>query len=447
MRVRVRFAPSPTGYLQVGNARIALINWLHARAHDGTFLLRLDDTDAARSDEACTAAIRADLDWLGLHWDDEVRQSDRLERYTAAAGRLREGGWLYPCYETPDELAEKRRAQEAKGKPPVYDRAALNLSADERAHLEAQGRRPHWRFKLAPETVSWTDRITGEQTFQAGSVSDPVLIREDGRPLYTLTSVVDDLELGITEVVRGADHLANTAAQIQLFRTLGGEPPRFAHLNLMTDASGRKLSKREADLSLQSLREREGIEAMALNSYLAKLGTPDPIDAHPDLDALIAGFDLGRFGRAAPKFDWDELVRLNARVLQLLPVEAVADRLRALGVRRVDAAFWEAVRGNLTGLSDARVWDAVCHDPIEPWIEEPEFVAEAAAHLPPEPWDDATWKAWTDAVKAATGRTGAKLFKPLRKALTGREHGPPMNALLPLIGRDAADARLHGRTA
>jgi glutamyl-tRNA synthetase len=448
--MKVRFAPSPTGLLQVGNARIALVNWLFARQQGGTFLLRIDDTDQERSEARYEAAIETDLRWLGLLWDETARQSDRMDRYFAAAERLKAEGRLYPCYETGEELEIKRKLQASSGKPPVYDRAALRLSDDEKRRLEEEeGRRPHWRFKLEPGQVAWADLVRGQQTFQAGSLSDPVLIREDGRPLYTLTSVVDDIELGATHVVRGEDHVANTAAQVQLFEALGGEVPGFAHLPLLTNTEGRKLSKREGDLSLEGLRARQGVEPMALLSYLAKLGTPDPIDVAANLDDLVAQFDISRFSRAAPKFDPAELMRLNARHLHTQPYEAVAGRLRALGLDGADAAFWEAVRENVERLSDTTDWYALCVEPIEPWVEEADrdFAATAADLLPEGPFDTATWDAWTRAVKAETGRKGAKLFKPLRKALTGRDHGPELKGLLPLIGRERAAARLRGDTA
>jgi glutamyl-tRNA synthetase len=363
---------------------------------------------------------------------------------------LKAEGRLYPCYETGEELEIKRKLQASSGKPPVYDRAALRLSDAEKRRLEEEeGRRPHWRFKLEPGQVAWADLVRGQQTFQAGSLSDPVLIREDGRPLYTLTSVVDDIELGATHVVRGEDHVANTAAQVQLFEALGGEVPGFAHLPLLTNTEGRKLSKREGDLSLEGLRERQGVEPLALLSYLAKLGTPDPIDVASGLDDLVAHFDISRFSRAAPKFDPAELMRLNARHLHTQPYDAVAARLRELGLDGADAAFWDAVRENVERLSDTKDWYALCVEPIEPWIEaaDRDFAATAADLLPEGPFDATTWDAWTKAVKAETGRKGAKLFKPLRKALTGRDHGPELKGLLPLIGRERAAARLRGDTA
>jgi glutamyl-tRNA synthetase len=448
--MKVRFAPSPTGLLQVGNARVALINWLLARQHDGTILLRIDDTDQDRSDARFERAIEADLRWLGLDWDETARQSARMDRYTQAAERLKAAGRLYACYETAEELDAKRRLQQAQGRPPVYDRASLHMAEDEKRRLETEeGRRPHWRFMLEPGQVRWHDEVRGEQTFQAGSLSDPVLIREDGRPLYTLTSVVDDIELGATHVIRGEDHVANTAAQIQLFHALEGDVPAFAHLPLLTDVEGRKLSKREGDLSLEGLRDTQHIEPTALVSYLAKLGTPDPIDVVDDVHDLVADFDLSRFGRAAPKFDFQELLRLNARRLHTLSFDAVRDRLAELGVPDAGPTFWDTVRANIERIDDARGWYDVCVGPTTPWIDEADadFLALAADRLPDGPFDDTTWDAWTKALKAETGRKGAKLFKPLRKALTGLGHGPELAGLLPVIGRDRAAARLRGQTA
>ncbi len=444
---KVRFAPSPTGFLQVGNARIALVNWLFARQRDGVVLLRLDDTDQARSEARFADAIQEDLTWLGLTWDEFARQSERHARYDAALATLKAAGRLYPCYETAEELESKRAAQRARNKPPVYDRSALNLSEADRARLEAEGRRPHWRFRLEGGEVAWDDLARGRQRVQAGSVSDPVLVREDGQPLYTLTSMVDDLELEVTHVIRGEDHVTNTAAQIQLAEALGGTPPAFAHLPLLLDSDGQKLSKRTQGLSLAELRDDRGIEAMALLSYLAKLGTSDPVEERHSLNALLEEFDIQRFSSAAPRFLDAELLRLNERLLHATPFEEVRGRLEAMGLQNVDPEFWEAIRPNLQRLSDAATWDRVCGDVVEPWVEEPEVLAQAAALLPEEPWGEATWRAWTQAVKAATGRKGAKLFKPLRKALTGLDHGPELAVLLPRIGRERAYRRLRGEAA
>ncbi len=442
MTLKVRFAPSPTGLLHVGNARQALINWLFARAQGGRYLLRIDDTDTERSTPEFAAAIERDLRWLGLDWDEKAVQSERLERYSAAAERLKAAGRLYACYETPEELGLKRKVALTAGRPPIYDRAALDLGEADKARLEAEGRRPHWRFKLAPGEIAWEDLVRGPASFQGENLSDPVLIREDGRPLYTLTSVVDDIELAVTHVLRGEDHVANTAVQVQLFQALGGQVPAFGHLSLIAGAGGESLSKRLGSLSLASLRE-SGLEAMTLNCYLARLGTPDPVEPFTDLDSLAKDFDLSRFGRATPKFDPAELEHLNARLLHITPFEAVAERLP----QGFDAALWEAVRPNLTRLAEAAVWQNICRGPVIPRIEDADFTRQAAELLPDEPWDETTWSAWTGAVKAATGRKGKALFLPLRLALTGLDHGPELKALLPLIGRERAEARLAGKTA
>ncbi|HLI11286.1 MAG TPA: glutamate--tRNA ligase [Alphaproteobacteria bacterium] len=448
MRPAVRIAPSPTGRLHVGNVRTALVNWLFARKHGGTFLLRIDDTDEERSTRAYEEKIEEDLTWLGLTWDRFTRQSDRLARYHDAVQRLTAAGRIYPCYETPQELELMRKTRLARRLPPVYDRSALRLSEAERRRLEGEGRLPHFRFRLLDEPVEWQDLVRGTVRIEPGHLSDPVMIRADGRPLYTLSSVVDDLELGISHIIRGEDHVANTAPQIQLYEALGGEQQNlhFAHLTLLTDASGEGLSKRLGSLSIAELRA-SGIEPMAINSLLAKLGTSDAIEPRLDLDALIAEFDIAHFGRAAPKFDLAELARLNARLLHETPFEVVVGRLTALGLHGVERSFWEAVRGNLTRLDDAALWWRVVRGQVAPLIEDADFVRTAAAMLPPEPWDGGTWQQWVDAVKRKTGRSGKALFHPLRLALTGRERGPELAALLPLMGRSRAEARLAGDTA
>ncbi len=447
MSVVVRFAPSPTGLLHLGNARTALVTWLFARRHGGRFLLRLDDTDLERCTPAHAAAAERDLAWLGLDWQSRVRQSDRMDVYAEALDRLRAAGRLYPCYETSEELVLKRKRLLARHKPPIYDRAALGLSGAERTRLEAAGRRPHWRFLLDHTPIEWHDLVRGPVRFEGRDLSDPVLVREDGRPLYHICSVVDDAAFGITHVVRGEDHVANTAAHVQMFSALGAPPPAFAHLPLLADASGKGLSKRLGSLSLQHLRDDEGLEAMAINSLLARLGTADPIEPRLRLDDLVAGFDIARFGRATPRLDPEELVRLNARVLHQMPLAMVAGRLRGMGLTDVDESFWLAVRPNLTRLADAAEWWRVANGPVAPVLEDPAFTAEAAAVLPPEPWCGDTWAAWTGRLKRETGRKGRALFLPLRLALTGSDHGPELKALLPLIGRERAAARLCGVTA
>ncbi len=447
MSFAVRFAPSPTGLLHVGNIRLALVNWLVARRAGGTVLLRLDDTDEERSTTAFAAGIEHDLRWLGLDWDLKARQSDRLALYTEATQRLKATGRLYPCYETADELGLKRKSLLARGLPPLYDRAALRLSDGERARFDAEGRRPHWRFKLDHHPVGWTDLVRGPTRFDGADLSDPVLVREDGRPLYTLSSVVDDIAFGISHVIRGEDHVANTAVQIQLWQALDGPVPAFAHLPLLTDAAGQGLSKRLGSLSIASLRDDDGIEPMALLSLLAHLGTADAIEPYLTLPELVETFDLDRVSRATPRFDPEELVRLNARLLHLTPFARVADRLATLGLEEADERFWLAVRPNLTQLADASGWWRVSHAPTAPIIADSAFTRQAATLLPPEPWDETTWGTWIERVKGATGVKGKALFLPLRLALTGTDHGPELKNLLPLIGRPRAEARLNGFTA
>ncbi len=447
MTLTVRFAPSPTGLLHVGNARQALINWLYARAHGGRFLLRSDDTDTERSTAEFAAKIERDLAWLGLEWDLFARQSDRLERYAAAVERLKAMGRLYPCYETAEELSLKRKQQLSAGKPPVYDRAALALTDAERAAKEADGIRPHWRFMLEHETVAWDDLVRGESRQDMGSQSDPVLLRADGRPIYTLASVVDDIELGVTHIIRGEDHVTNSAAQIQLFRALGSEPPVLGHTSLIVAADGSGLSKRLGSLSLEDLRETEGLEAMAVNSLLAGLGTNEVVAA-TSLERLVESFDIARYGRAAPRFDPAELTQINARILHETEFAAVAERLAGLGVDGGEA-FWTAIRGNIAKLADAVEWWRVVNAPTAPVIsgEDAGFCAAAADLLPEGEPTAETWGIWTGAVKAETGRKGKSLFMPLRKALTARERGPELGDLLPLLGRDRIVSRLRGETA
>jgi len=444
MSVTVRFAPSPTGRIHAGNIRTALFNWLFARKMGGRLLLRLDDTDRERSTEEFARGIEEDLSWLGIDWAKKVRQSERFDRYNAAIESLKREGRLYPAYEPPEELELNRKRQLARGRPPVYDRAALKLSEADKAKLEAEGRQPYWRFKLEQRDVAWDDLVRGRQHVDAGSLSDPVLVRADGTYLYTLPSVVDDIDLGITHVIRGEDHVVNTAPQIQLFEALGATPPVFGHHSLLVTPDGQALSKRDRSLSIEGLR-KDGIEALAVASYVATLGTSDPVAARASLDELVQSFDFSKLSRAPARFDPIELRALNAKLLHILPYSAVAPRLGVMGVGGEE--FWEAVRGNLARLDEAKLWWRVAQGPLKPVIEDRELCHMAAGLLPPEPWDDATWSAWSSAVKAATGAKGKALFQPLRLALTGEEQGPELKRLLPLIGRRRAAARLEGYTA
>jgi len=444
MTIRVRFAPSPTGLLHIGNIRTALVTWLFARHEDGHFLLRLDDTDAERSDETFAQAIQDELTWLGLAWDTLARQSARTEPYDQAIETLKASGRLYPCYETPEELALKRKSALQQGRPPLYDRAALTLDDAARSAFEAAGRRPHWRFKLNHAPIEWNDLVRGKVTFNGADMSDPVLIRADGRPLYHISSVVDDIAFDISHVVRGEDHVANTAAHIQMIEALGGKPPIFAHLPLLADAAGKGLSKRLGSLSIQDLRDNRGTEPMAIVSMLARLGTSDPIEPFGTIQPLVDSFDFDKFARATPKFDPAELDRLNARILHGMPYGDAKPRLKALGFDQVDEQFWQAVRPNLNVIADVGHWWAIARGPIDRRRDDPDFLDRAAALLPDEPWGADTWNTWTDRIKTETGAKGKALFLPLRQALTGQDHGPELAALLPLMGHDRAIRRLTG---
>lgn len=441
MTVKVRFAPSPTGKLHLGNIRAALVNWLFAQQQGGTFVLRIDDTDTARSTKENEDAIRADLEWLGLNWDETFRQSDRFARYDEVVEKLKAEGLLYPCYETADELDMKRKIQMGRGKPPVYDRAALELTADQIAAFEAEGRKPHWRFKLnVPARIDWTDLIRGDVSIDLTSVSDPILIRGDGSYLYTLPSVVDDVDYGITHIVRGEDHVTNSAVQVQIFEAVGGKAPTMAHFALLTGKGGEGLSKRSGAMSIGEYRDEAGLEAMAIVSLIARVGTSEPIEPFADVKPLIDGFDFGKFGRSTAKMDADDLETLNAKILHMTPYEAIASRLEG-----VDASLWDTIRPNLNKLSDIADWQGIINGPVTPVIEDAGHIAKTLALLPDGELTTDSWKVWTDAVKAETGVKGRGLFMPLRQALTGQNHGPDMGMLLPLIGRDKVVARLEGK--
>ena len=441
MIVTTRFAPSPTGTLHVGNIRTALHNWLLAKKVGGRFLLRIDDTDAERSREEYVDAIRTDLEWLGLKPDGEERQSARFAIYEREFERLAEAGRVYRCYETAQELDLKRKVLLGRGLPPIYDRAALALNDADHAAKAAADEAPHWRFLLDRDApIEWTDGVRGPQHFDAGQMSDPVIRRADGSWLYMLPSVIDDIAMGVTDVLRGEDHVSNTATQVQMFTALGAEPPRFAHEALLVGAEG-KLSKRLGSLGMAELREA-GIEPEALVALLARLGTSDPVDPALSVDELAASFDLGHFGRAPARFDEAELHRVNAAIVHRLPFA----RARHLLPEGMTEAGWDAIRPNLAHIGEAAEWWQVVTGPVTPPAFDEEttgYLLLAADTLEAEQWGDNPWQTLTGALKGATGRKGKALFLPLRQALTGRDHGPDMAALLPLIGRDAAVGRLR----
>jgi glutamyl-tRNA synthetase len=433
--VVTRFAPSPTGYIHVGNLRTALMNYLIARKAQGTFILRLDDTDQERSKQEYADGIMADLEWLGIHWDRVEKQSLRMDRYREAADGLRAAGRFYECFETAVELDLKRKKQRNMGQPPVYDRTSLRLSDDDKAKMRAEGRDGYWRFLLNQNRIEWMDGILGPISIDAASVSDPVLIRADGQVLYTFASSVDDIDMGVTNIVRGADHVTNTATQIQIMEAMGGKPPSFAHHSLLTGAQGEALSKRLGTLSLRDLRAR-GVEPAALLSLMARLGSSQPVELMTTMAELIAGFDVGTFGAAPTKFDAEDLFPLTRAYVRDLPFAAVADRIAALGVPADKAeAFWAVTRESITVLDDLGAWWVVFSKGAEPLVdaEDAAFVGQAIAMLPAKPWTNATWGEWTEAVKAATGRKGKGLYRPLRRALTGRDAGPEMADVMPLL--------------
>jgi glutamyl-tRNA synthetase len=445
MSVTTRFAPSPTGNLHVGNVRTALHNWLLAKKHGGRFLLRIDDTDAERSREEYVNAIRADLAWLGLIPDGEKRQSGRFELYQREFERLVANGRVYRCYETAQELDLKRKVLLGRGLPPTYDRAALELTEADHAAKAAAGERPHWRFRLDGDTpIEWRDGIRGPQHFDPRQMSDPVIRRADGSWLYMLPSVIDDVAMGITDVLRGEDHVSNTAAQVQMFAALGSPAPRFAHEALLVGTEG-KLSKRLGSLGLSELRAA-GIEPEALVALLARLGTSDPVDPTLDAAALAQSFDLSHFGRAPARFDEGELHRVNSATVHRLPFARVAHLLP----QGMSEAGWDAIRPNLSHIGEAAAWWQVVTGPVvAPDVDAEmagylELAADTAAAMQ---WENDPWHELTAELKQATGRKGKSLFLPLRQALTGRDHGPDMAALLPLIGRDAAVERLRTAAA
>ena len=443
MTVRVRIAPSPTGRLHVGNVRTALVNWLFAKSQGGQFVLRIDDTDLARSTKAYEQSIYDDFTWLGLTWDETFRQSDRFADYDRARDKLIAAGLIYPCFENEEELDRKRKIAQALHKAPIYDRAALALTKEERAQFEAEGRKPHWRFKLSGKRVHWNDLVRGEQSIDTASQSDPVLIRADGAYLYTLPSVVDDIEASISHIIRGEDHVTNTGVQIEIFEALGVVAPRFAHLPLLIGADGEGLSKRLGSLGVAAIKE-EGVEPIAMLSHLGKLGTSDAVEARPDLATLAQEFSFDKIGRAPARFDLEELKRVNASVIHALSYEQVAQRLASIDAD-LGETFWNAVRANLHAVHEAKIWADIVTGPITPVIEDDAFAAAALSVLPVGPYDGESWKAFTEAVKTKTGAKGKSLFMPLRLALTGMAHGPEMAAFFMLIGEAKARDRLGGK--
>lgn len=438
-KIKVRFAPSPTGFMHIGNTRTALFNWLLAQKLSGRFMLRIDDTDTLRSKKEYEDAIREALTWLKLEWSEEARQSARKERYEEIAQKLMKEGRIYACYETPEELEFMRKRLLNKGLPPIYDRSGLKLTQEQKQEYEKQGRRPHYRFKLEDGEIVWNDLVRGECRYSEKNLSDPVIIREDGSFLYHLPSVIDDVDFGITHIVRGEDHVTNTAAQIQMFEAIGGKVPSFAHLPLLTGKEG-KLSKRLGSLGVRELRA-EGVEAMAICSFLAKLGTSEAIEPYYSLEELAQSLDFSKIGRAQPKFDEAELKHFNTKLVHNLPYAEINTRYG------ISENLWHAIKGNIKIADDVKLWKSICQDELSPKIEDLELTSKGAELLPPEPWNEETFGAWIKVLKEASGKNGKELYHPVRMALTGMEDGPELKVLLPLIGKNKAEKRLKGLKA
>ncbi|WP_273788121.1 glutamate--tRNA ligase [Bartonella grahamii] len=453
--VKVRFAPSPTGYIHIGNIRIALFNWLYAQAHNGAFILRYDDTDVERSKQEYIDAIAVDLEWLGIQPDSIYYQSKRFDRYDEVAEILKQRGLLYPCYETAEELERRRKIQLSRKLPPIYNRAALKLTAEEKKNFESQGRKPHWRFLLPNfesdplqtkrTEVCWNDAIKGKQTIDLASLSDPVLIREDGSYLYTLPSIVDDVDMAITHIIRGDDHITNTGAQIAIFKALNAELPVFAHTNLLATVLGKGFSKRNNDLSIRSLRE-EGFESIAVQCLAVLIGTSQNVHPYPNQAALLEHFNLQDTSRSVAKFDIADLLALNSHLVHELTYEEVKMRLKKLSIEGDKAEyFWNAIRSNINKVNDAVLWWKIIHDEQNfdtVALEDRAFVRQSLDFLPEGALKEESWKIWTTALKEKTGRKGKALFMPLRQALTGMDHGPEMGKILQLLGREKVAERL-----
>ena len=441
MTVITRFAPSPTGMLHIGNVRTALINWLYAKKHGGKFILRIDDTDTERNKKEYEEAIIRNMKWLGLHWDLTFSQSTRIEKYNAIKQQLITSGRLYECYETQDELEVKRKLQLAANKPPLYDRASLKLTEAQKEAYKAQGRRPHYRFLLDRTPIVWNDMVKGRVQYDAVHISDPVLVRENGTMTYMICSTVDDIEYKISHIIRGEDHVTNTAIQIQMFEALGATPPSFGHLSLVT-TKDEKMSKRKGGFEIEALQHEDGLEPMAINSFLATIGTSGPVAAMRTLAELVTAFDISAFSKSPTTYLPEELERLNHKILISLEYSDIKNRLMEIGAEYIDEAFWLAVRPNLKKLSEVKHWWNICkYNPNVSGLDT-EYLAISAKLLPEGVLGENSWHEWTKSIATNTGKSGKDLFMPLRLALTGAESGPELKYILPLIGREEVLRRL-----
>jgi glutamyl-tRNA synthetase len=452
MKTIVRFAPSPTGYLHVGNIRLALINWLYARANNGEFILRFDDTDSNRSKSEYIDAIRNDLNFLNLNWDSEAKQSDNMDKYSVVTDDLKNKGLLYPCYETPEELDFKRKRLRSQNQPPIYDRSSLRLTNEQKSSYEQDGRRPHWRFKLKRTEIVWSDLVRGKVVYNTINQSDPVVIRGDGTYLYLLPSVVDDINHNISHIIRGEDHVTNSAVQLEMMDAIKpGKHINFAHIPLLLGSEGEALSKRLGSLRILDLRESD-IEALSICSLLARLGSSDSVEACNNMESIISNFNIKSFSRATPKFSFQELLNINVKVLQKTSFSQISERFKKQGVSDSELhnkgeLFWNSIKANINKFNEALTWWDVCFKPLLTLKLSSELLTHAIDSLPQEPWSDETWQVWTTSIKEKSGLKGKKLFLPLRQALTGLDSGPELKYLLPLIGRERTLKRISGDKA
>ena len=441
MTTVTRFAPSPTGLLHLGNIRTALINWLYARTNNGKFILRIDDTDLERSKDEYISQIKYDLDWLGIDYDETFNQSSRFDRYREQFEKLKADGRIYPCYETPEELERKRKLLIAAGGKQVYDRSAMELTDQQKKDYEAEGRKPHWRFLLKTERMKWDDLLKGEIDIDLTSLSDPVLFREDGVPLYTFSSAVDDIDYDITNVIRGDDHTSNTAVQVEIINALDQNKITFAHHALLKASTGDKLSKRDNVISISSFREAN-MEPISILSLLATIGTSNSIELKDNIDQIKSEFKLSTISTSPGRIEIDVLNALNKKQVQKYNFSEIEERLKKID-EKIDQKFWETIRGNLNVVEDIKQWTDIVFNSETIKPSDKDYIKIAMELIPDDPWNDETWGLWTSAIKEKTGRKGKELFLPLREAFTGLNHGPEMKLLIQLLGREKIIERVE----
>jgi glutamyl-tRNA synthetase len=436
-----RFAPSPTGMLHIGNVRTALINYLYTRKYGGKFILRIDDTDIERSKKEYEEGIKRDLIKLGIEWDESFNQTDRFHRYEAVKKQLLQSGRLYPCYESSEELDIKRKIQLSGGKPPIYDRASLKLSENEKKEYEEKGRKPHYRFLIENKEISWQDMIKGNITYHGSNLSDPVIIRADGTMTYMLCSTIDDVDSKITHVIRGEDHVSNTAVQIQMFEALGAVPPIFGHLSLVKSEA--KISKRVGGHDIDSMLNMGDLHPMTINSFLTLIGTSQSLVPCKSMKQLINQFDISSYSKSPTNYDPSQLDELNHKLILELEYSEVQDILQKLDINGIDENFWLTIRPNIQKFNEIKEWQELCsiHQKTDQ-ILNAKVLQAAVKNLPLKVNQD-VWKEWTNKISEDSGIKGKEMFMTLRLAITGRESGPELKNLLSLLPRAEIINRLE----